>query len=120
SAANHVWRIGADHDYVDVAAPQLMPNAALVAETPDPVPGQIEAEDFDHGGEGVAYHDLTPGNQGGQYRTDVDVDIIRYPNGAYVVNNFQTGEWLQYTIQVPQTGTYRLELLVSRRWDVAS
>src|SRR5205823_3052072 len=41
-------------------------------------------------------------------------------NGAYVVNNFQTGEWLQYTIQVAQTGTYRLDLLVSRRWDLTS
>src|SRR5947208_2004116 len=98
------------------------PGDAFIAKfsSPATVPGQIEAEDFDQGGEGVAYHDLTPGNQGGQYRPAEDVDIIRYPNGAYVVNNFQTGEWLQYTIQVPQTGMYRLELLVSRRWDVAS
>src|SRR5207302_3346299 len=93
---------------------------AFVTKIGSTVSEQIEAEDFDLGGEGVACRDLTLGNQGGQYRTDVDVDIIRYPNGAYVVNNFQTGEWLQYTIQVPQTGTYRLELLVSRRWDVAS
>src|SRR5947208_1002870 len=98
------------------------PGDAFIAKfsSPATVPGQIEAEDFDQGGEGVAYHDLTPGNQGGQYRPAEDVDIIRYPNGAYVVNNFQTGEWLQYTIQVAQTGTYRLDLLVSRRWDVAS
>ena len=26
------------------------------------IPGQIEAEDFDNGGEGIAYHDATPGN----------------------------------------------------------
>jgi len=120
TAGTHVLRIAADQEYFNFAALRLLPNESPFAGTPAPVPGQIEAEDFDHGGEGVAYHDLTPGNQGGQYRTDVDVDIIRYPNGAYVVNNFQTGEWLQYTIQVPQTGTYRLELLVSRRWDVAS
>ena len=120
TAGPHVLRIVADQEYFNFAALRLLPNESPFAGTPAPVPGQIEAEDFDHGGEGVAYHDLTLGNQGGQYRTDVDVDIIRYPNGAYVVNNFQTGEWLQYTIQVPQTGTYRLELLVSRRWDVAS
>ena len=32
------------------------------------VPGRIEAEDYDNGGEGVAYHDTTPGNTGGAYR----------------------------------------------------
>ena len=39
-----------------------------------PVPGRIEAEDYDLGGEGIAYHDTTPGNLGGIYRQD-DVDI---------------------------------------------
>ena len=120
TAGPHVLRIVADQEYFNFAALRILPAESPFAGTPAAVPGQIEAEDFDHGGEGVAYHDLTPGNQGGQYRPDVDVDISRYSNGAYVVNNFQTGEWLQYTIQVPQAGTYRLELLVSRRWDVAS
>ncbi len=41
---------------------------------PHPVPGRIQAEDYDLGGEGVAYHDTTPGNSGGAYRHD-DVDI---------------------------------------------
>src|SRR5207302_1876964 len=64
--------------------------------SPFPVPGSIEAEDFDNGGEGVSWHDLTAGNPGGFYRTDTDVDIIA-PTGTAtgpVVNNFQTGEWL--------------------------
>lgn len=29
------------------------------------IPGTIEAEAFDYGGEGVGYHDTTPGNSGG-------------------------------------------------------
>ena len=81
--------------------------------SPFAIPGLIEAEDFDNGGESVAYHDLTAGNQGGQYRLDVDVDIISPASGAYVVNSFQTGEWLSYSINVTQAGTYRLEALVS-------
>ncbi len=90
---------------------------------PFAVPGRIEAEDFDNGGEGVAYHDLTSGNQGGLYRTNVDVDIISPFTGVYVVNNFQTGEWLEYTINVAQAGTYRIEALVSSelttsRWHI--
>jgi len=84
------------------------------------VPGLIEAEDFDNGGEGVAYHDLTAGNQGGQYRTGVDVDIITPAPGVYVVNYFQTGEWLSYTINVTQTAIYRLEALVSSAFTTSS
>ena len=60
--------------------------------TPFAVPAQFEAEDFDNGGEGVAYHDNTPGNQGGQYRPNEDVDIVTI-SGGYAVNNFETGEW---------------------------
>ena len=33
---------------------------------PWPIPGIIEAEDFDLGGEGVAYHDIESVNNGGQ------------------------------------------------------
>ena len=82
---------------------------------PFAVPGVIEAEDFDIGGEGVTWHDLVAGNQGGFYRTNTDVDIIAPVGNAVgaVVNNFQTGEWLEYTISVAQTGTYRLEAAVS-------
>jgi hypothetical protein len=89
---------------------------------PFAVPGLIQAEDFDNGGEGVAYHDLVPGNASGLYRTNAGVDIIA--NGAgYAVNNFQTGEWLSYSINVAQAGTYRIEAAVSSefttsRWHV--
>src|SRR4029077_5220456 len=37
--------------------------------TPAAVPGVIQAENFDNGGEGVAYHDSTSGNAGGSFRS---------------------------------------------------
>src|SRR5256885_8814514 len=38
------------------------------------LPGTIEAENFDDGGQLVAYYDTTTGNKGGVYRaTDVDL-----------------------------------------------
>src|SRR6266446_1162371 len=88
---------------------------------PFSVPGLIEAEDFDLGGEGVSWHDLTSGNQGGFYRTNTDVDIIPPTGNATgaVVNNFQTGEWLEYTISVAQTGTYRLEANASSEFSTS-
>ena len=84
--------------------------------TPIPLPSTFEAENFDAGGEGLAYHDTSQGNAGGQYRTSEDVDIVVSPDsagGGYVVNNFVTGEWLAYTVNVTQAGLYDLDLRVS-------
>src|SRR5690606_30031865 len=82
--------------------------------TPIALPATIEAENFDRGGQGVAYSDRVPGNAGGQYRTSEDVDIIPSPAGSgYVVNNFETGEWLNYTVNVPTAGQYDIALRAS-------
>src|SRR6185503_16953024 len=72
-------------------------------------PGTFEAEHFDRGGQGVAYRDNVPGNAGGQYRLNEDVDIIQSADslgGGYVVNNFETGEWMEYTVNVKSAGKY--------------
>lgn len=64
------------------------------------VPGTIFASDFDNGGEGVAYHDLSSGNlSGSTYRTS-DVDM--YDTS---VTQLQDGEWLEYTINVGSTAS---------------
>ncbi|MCF6352137.1 MAG: Ig-like domain-containing protein [Cyclobacteriaceae bacterium] len=71
------------------------------------VPGTINAEDYDVGGEGIAYSDLTPGNAGGVYRTD-DVDVnTGWVGGAgpfYVA--CAATEWLEYTVDVTTAGGY--------------
>src|SRR2546425_11120970 len=88
--------------------------------TPIAVPGTFEAENFDLGGEGIAYHDNVPGNAGGQYRLNEDVDIIVSSDplgGGYVVNNFETGEWLAYTINVAASAQYDIALRASSPFD---
>ncbi|HOT95115.1 MAG TPA: NosD domain-containing protein [Methanoregulaceae archaeon] len=77
------------------------------------VPCRVEAEDYDLGGEGVAYHDTTPGNAGGAYRSD-DVDIERTaglatPNIGWIRN----GEHLCYTVNVSRPGDYLVSLRVA-------
>ena len=75
----------------------------------------IEAENYDSGGQNVSYYDTTPGNQGGQYRTD-DVDIIATSNdtgGGYAVSSTANGECIEYTINVQQPGSYNLALRYS-------
>jgi endonuclease/exonuclease/phosphatase family metal-dependent hydrolase len=71
------------------------------------IPGSLQAEDFDQGGEGAAYHDNTAGNSGGVYRS-TDVDITRTSSGGYAVGWIGAGEWLRYTVNVVTTGTYRV------------
>jgi len=70
-------------------------------------PGVVEAEFYDIGGEGVAYHDTTPGNTGGEYRSD-DVDL-EYKDGANLnVGWGADGEWIEYTMDVAK-GEYVID-----------
>jgi hypothetical protein len=83
--------------------------------TPAAVPGQIEAENFDTGGEGVAFHDTDSANQGGAYRPSeaVDIQATTDTGGGYNVGWIQQGEWLNYTVNVKAAGAYDLALRVS-------
>ena len=72
------------------------------------IPGIIEAEDYDIGGEGVAYHDLDTANLGGEYRND-GMDIESGGSG-YVIGNTNKGEWMEYTVEVVESGDYELHV----------
>src|ERR1051326_5400754 len=95
----------------------LTPNASASPPTPCGgnaaiIPGTIEAENFDDGGEGVAYHDTTAGNALGAYR-QTDVDIEASVESGYDVGKIKAGEWLNYSVNVALTGRYLLEARVS-------
>jgi hypothetical protein len=75
---------------------------------PSPIPGTIEFEDYDDGGEGLAYHDDV-GNNGNQYRTE-NVDIENCSEGTYNVGWTNGGEWLEYTVDVTEAGTYNIAI----------
>jgi PKD repeat protein len=76
------------------------------------IPGIIQAENYDLGGQGVAYNDTDPANDGGQYRTTegVDVETTSDTGGGYDVGYTATGEWMKYTVNVTTAGTYTLQL----------
>ena len=78
------------------------------------IPGLVEAERFDDGGEGIAYHDLTAGNTSGQYRqTDVDIETASDSGGGYSLSYVAAGEWLKYSVSVAATASYTLEARVA-------
>jgi Carbohydrate binding module (family 6)/Putative Ig domain len=82
---------------------------------PATIPGVIQAENYDLGGEGVAYHDDDAANQGGQYRTSegVDIETTTDAGGGYDVGYINAGEWIQYIVTVTQAGTYTMSARVA-------
>ncbi len=82
--------------------------------TPLPLPGTVQLEDFDNGGEGNAYHDLNAANDGEEYRsTGVDIESSTDAGGGYNVGYAFAGEWLNYTVNVAAAGTYDVEVRVA-------
>ena len=77
--------------------------------TPAVIPGTVEAENYDLGGEGVAYHDTDAGNNGGAYRKD-DVDIGAASEGGYTLGWMNKNEWLEYTVNIKSAGAYHLNV----------
>lgn len=85
---------------------------------------KIFAADYDMGRSGITYHDKdsaeywvstntrTGWNSGGAYRNDgVDIGVCKdaVTNGYYVgwINN---GEWMQYSLYVPDAGSYQINV----------
>lgn len=80
--------------------------------SPATIPGTLQVEGFDHGGEGVAYHDTDTSNLGGIYRS-TGVDIAWASGGTGLVGWVATYEWLKYSVNVQTAGTYNVEFLVA-------
>ncbi|SFM63738.1 Por secretion system C-terminal sorting domain-containing protein [Chitinophaga sp. YR627] len=80
---------------------------------PSTIPGKIEIENFDLGGEGIAYHDESTANQGNQYRTTEGVDLENCSEGGFNIGYVNNGEWLEYTANVTVTGKYTFSARVA-------
>ena len=75
------------------------------------IPGIIQAgnyDEFEGGiGQSISYLDLSKGNNG-DYRTDEYVDSSLDTNEGAIVGFINSGEWLEYTVDVQQSGYYNL------------
>ncbi|MEJ5265476.1 MAG: family 16 glycosylhydrolase [Bacteroidales bacterium] len=89
------------------------------ASKPAAIPGTLVAANFDTGGEGVAYHDNDVGNKGNVYRLSENVDIEAYDN-SYTIGWFDNGEWLEYTVNVAKTATYKASIRVASQLSTGS
>jgi hypothetical protein len=80
---------------------------------PIQIPGVIQAEDFDEGGEMLTYHDIDFVNVPGKYRTNVGVDIQSRSDGGFQITAIEAGEWLEYTINIADAGEYIIDTWVA-------
>ena len=105
---------------------------------PQPIPGRVEAEYYDLGGEGVAYHDSDNANSGSgklnpvngnplnEFRITESADISYTKPTGIDENPFNRvspvmksvylgwtmpGEWVKYTVDVARTSTYSIGLM---------
>jgi Carbohydrate binding module (family 6)/Right handed beta helix region len=100
------------------AQPPSVPPAASTPFTGQPIalPGRIDAENYDKGGEGVAFHDSTAGNTGAVYRTDgADVQATADTGGGYNLGWTAAGEWLQYAVNVTTSRSYAVDVRVASK-----
>lgn len=84
-----------------------------------PIPGIIQAEDYNEGGQNVGYYDTTTGNNTGKYRND-DVDIQTCtdpttPAGTtcFHVGTVAFGEWTAYDVYTPVADSFTLTFRVA-------
>ncbi len=79
--------------------------------TPAAVPGTVQAENYDTGGQGVAYNVTAVNGSANSYRSDgVDLEATTDAGGGYDLGWTATGQWLKYTVNVATAGTYALSL----------
>ena len=110
---------------------------------PQVIPGRVEMELYDSGGEGVAYHDTDAVNHGSgelnkgdsfldRFRQDEGVDIsytkkdidktvegVQEKVGELYLGWTAPGEWVNYTVDVKASGTYTINAHMSSRTDAA-
>jgi GH35 family endo-1,4-beta-xylanase len=82
------------------------------------IPGTVEAENYDVGGQTQSYFDSDVANQGDAYRDD-RVDVVAISNG-HAIGYTTEGEWLEYTVNVESAGVYTYEATVASGADASS
>ena len=82
--------------------------------TPWPVPGTVQAENYDYGGQGVGYNVSSVNGSANSYRSDgVDLEVTTDTGGGYDLGWTATGQWFKYTVNAASAGTYTVTFRVA-------
>lgn len=123
SGTVQIWVETAEGGYTESCTFDVKPSLPAGPRTGTPwlVPGKIEAEAFDNGGEGIAYHDITPGNQKAVYRFDgVDIEQTWDGSTAFALTNVEADEWVNYTVYIGETNFYDFKFRITAGMEGAA
>ncbi len=82
--------------------------------TPAAVPGLVQAENYDTGGQGVGYSVNSVNGTANGYRPDgFDLEATSDAGGGYNLGWTSGGQWFRYTVNAASAGTYTLSLRVA-------
>jgi beta-glucanase (GH16 family) len=82
--------------------------------TAAPIPGTVQAENYDTGGQGVAYNVTSVNGTANSYRSDgVDLEVTTDTGGGYNMGWTAAGQWFRYTVNVASAGMYNVTLRVA-------
>ncbi len=87
---------------------------------PAAIPGVIEAENYDKGGNRFTFYDRDAANKGKSYREDA-VDVVSLEDATcgsvackgYAVGYTEVDEWLEYSVKVASDGQYNVSVNVA-------
>jgi hypothetical protein len=78
------------------------------------IPGTVPAENYDTGGQGVAYNVTAVNGTDNAYRSDgVDLELATAPATGNDLGWTAAGQWFRYTVNVATAGTYTVSMLVA-------
>ena len=97
-----------DHELVNIQTRQFPYSGSVIT-----APGIIQAEDFDLGGQQVAYNSSDSINTLGYYRPDEGVEIDSVGDSNYAVLISRQGEWQEYSFSADTASLYEVVLDVS-------
>ncbi len=87
------------------------PGEAPYGGTAAAVPGTVQAENYDTGGQGTAYNVTSVNGSANSYRSDgVDLEATTDTGGGYDLGWTAAGQWFRYTVNVATAGTYTVGL----------
>ncbi len=85
------------------------------------IPGGIEMEYFDLGGQGVAYNDVDEKNEGVLVRDkdEASVYMQKFNSQGYSIKQTEAGEWTQYSVSVTEDALMQLSIRYSTEGEAS-
>ena len=78
------------------------------------IPGTVQAENYDTGGQGVAYNVTSVNGTANAYRSDgVDLETTSDTGAGYDLGWTASGQWFKYTVNVATAGTHTVSFRVA-------